>query len=266
MWRETPLEALSLGAFHSEHPRESDLYWNAVFSLAILVAACLGMLVFMLLVVPRPTDLASFSTLLLVFVLPGLMFAGLLIRRLWQRRQRVLLLEHGFVVEDGHRVLAFRWDEIESLRESITEVIGHGVHYVERTLVVCRRDGKTARLHSHYKDIDELCEAIQAAVCTRLVARAKKAIAEGKPVGFGPVRLTREGFDDGGLKLLPWKEYAGAVVEKGYLNVRSWGQKSDWFSRPMGDITNFRVLLALLPGNPDCSIPATQLKRRSETR
>jgi hypothetical protein len=156
------------------------------------------------------------------------------------------LLDRGFVVDHGSHSVAFPWDEIDSVREIRSEIISHGAYHVERLLEVRRRDGKTVRLNTYYRDADALYEAIQAAVFERLFPRAREALEAGRPVGFGPVRLTAEGFDDGGLQLLPWVEYAGFTVNKAFLNIRKRGQKSDWFSRALREIPNARVLLALL--------------------
>ncbi len=65
------------------------------------------------------------------------------------------------------------------------------------------------------------------------------------------MRLTAQGFDDGGLQLLPWVDYAGFTVDKAFLTIRKRGQKSDWFSRALRDIPNARVLIALLQAGPN---------------
>jgi hypothetical protein len=161
------------------------------------------------------------------------------------------VLDGGFVVDHGHYAVAFPWDDIESVRETLLDVRSYGVHVrTERLLDVRRRDGERVKLNSHFREVDALAEAIESAVTERLLPKARDALEKGRPVGFGPVRLTPQGFDDGGLQVLPWEEYDGATIKEGFLNVRKRGQKSDWFSRPLGELPNGRILLALLPRTP----------------
>ena len=110
----------------------------------------------------------------LVFVLPGLVFGGLLITHVRRRVRRVLVLDRGFVVDHGTRAVAFPWDEIESVREIRSEGMAHGGHHVERVLEVRRRDGNSVRLNTHYRDADALT-VIQAAVFERLLPKARQA-------------------------------------------------------------------------------------------
>ena len=245
--RELPLEALSLGRFHAEHPVCPHDYGRAAFGSALMVAICAAMIF----VATRAKDTSALYVAAIVFALPGLVFGCLLVTHIRRRVRRVLVLDRGFVVDHGSHAVAFPWAEINSVREIRSEVIAHGGYHVESVLEVKRRDGKSVRLNTHYRDADALFEMIQATVLERLLPKAREALEAGRPVGFGPVRLTTQGFDDGGLQLLPWVEFAGFTVDKAFLTIRKRGQKYDWFSRALRDIPNARVLVALLQAGPN---------------
>jgi hypothetical protein len=242
-----PPEAVALGGVRSEHMVGSSQYRQAIFTVVGLVLVNFATV---FVVAYFPKDKPDWMTCV-ALASPGLVFLGLLAVYLWKRTRRALVLDGGLVVDHGHYAVAFPWDEIESVKEALLDVRYYGFSVrTDRLLDVRRRDGEQVKLNSHFRDIDALCEAIQSRVTDCLLPKAREALRQGRPVGFGPVRLTAQGFDDGGRHLLAWEDYEGATIKEGFLNVRRCGQKSDWFSRPLGEIANARVLLALLPREP----------------
>lgn len=117
--RELPLEALRLRGFRAEHPVGSHDCNRAVLGSAFGVAICAAMMF----VATQAKDPSTLYTAALVLVRPGLVFGGLLVTHLRRRVRLVLLFDRGFVVDHGSSAASFPWDEIESVRESRTEVV-----------------------------------------------------------------------------------------------------------------------------------------------
>lgn len=239
---ELPPEANGLGAFQREYRIDTASNRGLLLS-CLFMSALGGALGVHQWFLGNPGDKAT------VLVLDGILtlFFLLLTVAIWfPTGSRVLVFTDGFVSFWVRRVFVCRWDEIDTVTETITNVYLHGVFtHTEHHLRVKRRDGKQLAIDANLKGIQELCNTVQSEALTRLYPIAVQALKNGCRVGFGPLRLSSEGIDNG-TEVLWWGEIERVELDAGILTVRAWGMKRDWFSRPLGEIPNARILLALL--------------------
>jgi hypothetical protein len=176
----------------------------------------------------------------------SLFFVYFFVTALWKGSQHVQVFDDGFVSRHRGRAFPCRWDHIETVTESITNVYLNGSYsHTAHKLVIQRQDGKQITLDQDIDSIQELAETIQGNAVQHLLPRAAKALNSGKAVGFGPVRLTENGIDNG-KDLLAWDEIEGVKLEHGILSIRKKGLQKDWFSRPIAEMPNARVFLGVV--------------------
>ena len=258
-------KAEGLGEFQREFTVGSDFHRRSVILVAglFVLLAGIGAGLF---VIARDTNQIIIAAIFGSIAFPFLVILTVI---LLKHGRRVLVFANGFVSIRRKKVFSCRWDEIASVRESMSKVDNpRGEFHLalqlscflsqEHWLIVKRRDGKEIRLDGHIRDIQDLGNILQSEAMARLLPRAVEALKQGRPVGFGPVRLTPEGLDTGN-EALGWDKVESVLLgpdmpvesqhmtfSTSILTIRKRGMKNDWFSRAFGDIPNALVLLALL--------------------
>ncbi|WP_455680390.1 DUF6585 family protein [Streptomyces lavendulae] len=135
---------------------------------------------------------------LLVFVLPGLFFVWRLLQtpnfNSKQAAKRIHCFDHGLIVSDRDRPVAFRWDSASVLQQ-ITRRYANGVYVGTSYLyTLFKPDGSTIELTGFYADPEVWGAAIQHEITRAQLPRALDLVGRGETVRFGDVAVNAHGM------------------------------------------------------------------------
>ncbi|MFE2248563.1 DUF6585 family protein [Streptomyces lavendulae] len=187
---------------------------------------------------------------LLVFVLPGLFFVWRLLQtpnfNSKQAAKRIHCFDHGLIVSDRDRPVAFRWDSASVLQQ-ITRRYANGVYVGTSYLyTLFKPDGSTIELTGFYADPEVWGAAIQHEITRAQLPRALDLVGRGETVRFGDVAVNAHGMATAKRGSLPWSAVERVEVKNGVVFVGRSGKLLAWSNTPVHKVPNFFVFLAVV--------------------
>ncbi|GLX34721.1 hypothetical protein Sros01_07940 [Streptomyces roseochromogenus] len=187
---------------------------------------------------------------LLVFVLPGLFFVWRLLQtpnfNSRQAAKRIHCFDHGLIVSDRDRPVAFRWDSASVLQQ-ITRRYANGVYVGTSYLyTLFKPDGSTIELTGFYADPEVWGAAIQHEITRAQLPRALDLVGRGETVRFGDVAVNAHGMATAKRGSLPWSAVERVEVKNGVVFVGRSGKLLAWSNTPVHKVPNFFVFLAVV--------------------
>lgn len=172
--------------------------------------------------------------------------AYLLVRMFQDRANKVLLSADGLTVFRCGRRAVYVWDDIVSQRQHITEHYYNDcyTHTTHVYTLECE-DGEKLVFHDELRDVQELGEAVAAALTRRELPLALADYDDGRVVSFGKLAVSRKGLRYGD-SLLPWRDVKGVRIHEGYISVSEKGRWFNWCKIAAADVPNLFVFLALV--------------------
>jgi hypothetical protein len=163
------------------------------------------------------------------------------------RAKRVDLHRHGVVLhEEQGPVAVYRFDAM-TVQQRITENYYNGIktgtHYL---VTLTGPDGRSSKLTQFYDNIPHLAQALQQGVVEAQLGRALATVQAGYPVAFGPFTVTGQGLVCGQKSTVTWPLLDRITVSQGAVRVMVHGRRTALVAKPVAQIPNFGLFLALV--------------------
>ena len=155
--------------------------------------------------------------------------------------------EQGLSIQRGRRGSALHWGDIRQVHtRSVRYGLGRWPGGRQDSLVLLTRDGRRFHLDQSLSDYDALAETVKRNVYPPLLDAYTRAFNHGQEIPFGPLRLTREGIQNG-RKTLRWPNVAQARLERGWLEALPTDRRAGpRFRFPVRSIPNVDLCLQLI--------------------
>ena len=159
----------------------------------------------------------------------------------------VYLHERGLSIQRGRKGSAIHWGDIRQVHaRSVRYGLGRWPAGRQDSLVLVTRDGRRFHLDQSLSDYDALAETVKRNVYPPLLDAYTRAFNHGQEIPFGPLRLTREGIQNG-RKTLLWPNVAQARLERGWLEALPTDRRAGPRLRfPVRSIPNVDLCLQLI--------------------
>jgi hypothetical protein len=180
---------------------------------------------------------------LLALTLFGFVYGYLKVRR--PAGKRIIVHSGGLVCLEGDQALTCPWPEVLSIKEALVDFYINDLYsHTNRFLTVTGRDGTVIEFGGPPKEIGKAADAVTRHAYHVILPRTLTRLAEGKWVRLGPLTVSETAIrsEQGELS---WAAVGGVKVEKGHLLIVERGSSRPWFKGQLGDIENYRILLAL---------------------
>jgi uncharacterized protein DUF6585 len=126
------------------------------------------------------------------------------------------LFENGLILSTARGTNAFAWDAIGELRVSGVRMgLADAVSW---RCAVVRDDGTEAVVGPEFPGVQDVVEAMSAAVTERLLPKYISRIEAGGTVRFGPFTISRDGIAKDGEEV-PWAHVAEVEINNGMVHV-----------------------------------------------
>jgi hypothetical protein len=237
-----PEKAAELGT-PLAHCRDRPAYSLIRTALNVLVRAGLGLAVVWLGVsnfARRGDDAGAGAAVLMVlasvvglfcfFSASGLAAAALM-RRLGGNVRGVVHCPGGLVCVLADRCLVVPWDDVQSVWDGGRRFRTHA--------------GAEVILPTTLDDWPALAEALYRETFQRMTICTSAMLLGGRPVEFGPIRLTRDEVAVGDRRV-PWAEVSRAVLARGRLLVFRAGERLPALDVPLAEVPNLHALWAVV--------------------
>ncbi|WP_322480543.1 DUF6585 family protein [Thermogemmatispora sp.] len=138
---------------------------------------------------------------------------------------RVYVCLDGFVCQQGQRLMALRWDQIEALwyREEIKGIVTGSSGEMEFVRKESYRlqsiDGRWLNLKGPLLKKPELISLINRQICAHRLPGAIAALQAGETLVFGEMRVNQAGLSKG-RKFVPWQEIKDVTVDGCRLGIQ----------------------------------------------
>jgi hypothetical protein len=178
----------------------------------------------------------------------------------------LVLFTNGLMARKGSTLHEFKFDDIESVTESVTQhIVGDKTvsrvsHWIELGL---KGRAKPLRLDlSFVPSSEEVSGIVHAATLPRLIEAATQALTARQELPYGKyLKLRSDGPMRrgvwGGWEFIPWGRIDAVSVEDGSLKITT---RHDgmfpWYWWAVDQIPNFRVLLAILQSQREGTMPS----------
>jgi hypothetical protein len=193
-------------------------------------------------------DQGSILPIALLFVL----FVLAIVFALTGLEPRIDLHDGGLVVRRLFRSVELPFEDVDRIyyHPAVTRLWPRRIWGAEMFLVAL--DGRAARIPANVGGNVELARTIDRQCVRPLLADARKALAEGEMLRFGPIVL-----DQGGIRIrdrvLAWSEVDRVETNQHELcfyrvGHSSFSGRSSYFVVPLGKIPHARLLVSLLAG------------------
>jgi hypothetical protein len=193
----------------------------------------------------------------LTIILMGLvsLVAGWPVLHLWNRE--VILYDNGFSFREGGRTVLFLYHEIKSLRQRGEQLAYFGGLIRRSTFrftLTTIRDERMV-LTNLYKNVGQLGARMEAKINPIRAPQIDERLSKGEKIPFSDsLRLSQTGLHEGGREL-SWDNFGGYKIQGGRLRLFTRSDGSEWFSVPLGDVDNIKLLLNLLKRQETVSPP-----------
>jgi hypothetical protein len=163
-------------------------------------------------------------------------------------KKAAVLYENGVAYSDRKGMRAWRWDEINSMTVAVTKHYTNGIYTgTTHVYTLIKKDGEKFVLNDTIADVEQLAGKIGEKIYPLLYHEYADAFNAGKPLLFGPVKISKAGGIQIGKKQYSWSEIAEVGIRKGILSVKK--KDGGWFSGATAmasAIPNLQVLLAII--------------------
>jgi len=243
-----------LGAFQSEHkPSSVATITNLIVGFGLVVGAPVACAVG----VWMGWDAYSTHGLNKVmdsgFILPLLCAVVLLPAGAWtlfslfmHRGLNLALYESGFAYVDRKGLKQIKWDEIESVWQSITKHYRYGVHVGTTYRYTIQLNDKTKiTLDNKFPKIEQVGKAITNGSANALFPKYMATLKSGQRVAFGPLSLDHNGLYSGN-KSLTWQEIKAVKIAQGIISIKKEGGWLNWVTVSVPQVANFWIFVDLV--------------------
>ncbi|OIJ63610.1 DUF6585 family protein [Streptomyces mangrovisoli] len=188
---------------------------------------------------------------LFIFVLPGLLFAWMLVQTPNFSRKsaarRLYFFEQGMIETDRKgQPAAFRWDSMMAL-QAITERYVNGIHVATKYQYTLHKgDGTVRKVTDFYAEPERWGPFIQQEIATAQLPGMLQMLEAGRTFTFGDMSLDRGGVTAAKRGAMTWSEIEDVRVNNGVVALRKSGKWLSWSSKRVKDIPNFLLFLALV--------------------
>ncbi|MET9409165.1 DUF6585 family protein [Streptomyces sp. NPDC002935] len=188
---------------------------------------------------------------LFCFVLPAIWFVWMAMQTPNFSRKaaarRLHFFEHGLIETDRKgRPVAFRWDSMTALQE-ITESYVNGIYVgTGYRYTLHKQDGTVRKVTNFYAEPERWGPFIQQEIAGAQLPGMLRILQEGQQLTFGDISLNRHGVATRKRGAVTWTEIEDVRVDNGVLALRKSGKWLSWSSKPVKDIPNFLLFLALV--------------------
>lgn len=184
-------------------------------------------------------EIISISVALL-FALFGFCFP------LFYRSWRVYLYSEGFAFVRGKKLDVFRWDQIESLLQSVAKQYVNGIYMgTNHRYTIRGLDGRQVVLTDRITHVESLGNVISDMVTRVKLPVVIAGFKAGGIVTFGPLSVSLQGVSNG-KETISWDQVTDVKVNRGIVIVKKEGKWLSWSSVRVANIPNFFVFLALV--------------------
>lgn len=170
-------------------------------------------------------------------------------------RSHLYVFVAGFIYQDVHQYLTFRWEEIGEVSQSVhrvTDTTGRDHRRTDYALTVQRGDGsgglaykKSVELTGPANDLVAVGGMIVSEVTRAKRGKALAALEADRSLSFGALCLDRRGLSNG-KETLTWPEIRSLDVRQGALSVWKEGKRMPWFASPVGSVPNLELFLEVV--------------------
>jgi hypothetical protein len=193
---------------------------------------------------PEASDAVHIEmTMTVVFLLFALyIFCYPLFYRSW----RVYLYSEGFAYARRRKLDAFRWDQIESLLQSVTRQYVNGIYMgTNHRYTIRGLDGRQVVLTDRIAHVESLGNVISDMVTRVKLPVVIAGFKAGGIVTFGPLSVSLQGVSNG-KETISWDQVTDVKVNRGIVIVKKEGKWLSWSSVRVATIPNCFVFLALV--------------------
>ena len=193
----------------------------AVDIAAIVVIYQLGFIVYYLSVIP---------IIALIWAITTLRSANL----------RVYIFTNGFIRARGRRGVAIRWEQIQTIWESVK----HSAYGTIYTYTVRCADGRVFKQGSPLQNRRDMGILMMRQVVKLQLPVAKAAYDAGQTLSFGSITVNMQGLGTGG-QIVPWSQIDRVTSQNGIVFPEKQGRRINWPAARSAEVPNLAVLLAL---------------------
>ncbi len=214
---------------------------------SLVLAGGFGFLAYTMLTSPRNANDISNSYFIMVIGAVFLLAAFYcLLYPLIYRSWRVYVGSEGFAFSRGSKLDAFRWDQVESMRQRVTRRYMNGIYIgTQHKYTIRGLDGKQVVLNDRITNVERLGNVISDMVTRVKLPEVIAAFKAGSTVTFGPLSVSMQGVSNN-KELVSWDQIKEIKVSNGIVTVRKEGKWLSWSSVQVANIPNFFVFLALV--------------------
>jgi hypothetical protein len=214
---------------------------------SLVMAAILGFLSFQMLTSPRNINDVNNSPFVLgvgLLFLLGAIYCFLypVIYSSWH----VYVYSEGFAFARGAKVDAFRWDNVQDIRQSITRRYVNGIYtgtYYRYTIRGI--DSRQVALNNRITNIAKLGSIISDMITRVKLPEMVAAFRAGSTLNFGTLSVNTQGVSNG-KELVSWDQIKKIEVNNGIVTVKKEGKWLSWSSVQVAKIPNFFIFMALV--------------------
>lgn len=185
------------------------------------------------------------ATITVIIITPVALLTGWYSLHLWNRE--VMVYEKGFTYRRGSQLAYIRYNDVTRTRQAggITRYLGGLVKRNTFQFTVITDRDEIVPLNSLYKNLDELTLKIEAEIYRVLLPKLNSKLANGEQIQFyDDLFLSTTGIIQADRQL-KWDDFGGQSIVGGQLNLKH-ADGTVWHSRPLSQIENIRLFLALL--------------------
>lgn len=154
---------------------------------------------------------------------------------------RVYIFTNGFIRARGRRGIAIRWEQIQTLWESVK----HSAYGTRYTYTVHCTDGRVLKQGSPLLNCQDLGLRVMREVIKRQFPVAKATYNAGQALSFGSITVSTQGLGTGG-QIVPWSQIDRVTSQNGIVFPEKQGQRINWPAVKSAEVPNLPVLLALV--------------------
>lgn len=236
-----------LGTFQQEYNvkyTKTTLFCGLI---ALVGAGGFGFFGYTLLTSPRninDTNNAPFGIGLGVILLLVALYC--LLYPLLYRSWHVYIYSEGFAFTRGGKLDAFRWEQVESMWQSVTKRYMNGIYTgTQHKYTIRSIDGREVILNDRITNVGKLGGIIGDMVTRVKLPEVISAYKAGSVVSFGKLSVGMQGVSNG-REWISWDQIKDIQVNNGVVTVKKEGKWLSWSSIRVADIPNIFIFFALV--------------------
>lgn len=160
------------------------------------------------------------------------------------------LFENGFTLSRAGVITVARWEDVISVRESVTYLPHHSFPiWSSYVYMITLNSGCTVRIDHAFDRVAELGKVIQRMTTNTLLSSAMATYESGDPVHFGHFSVSQWGISYD-TQMLLWRDLRRVSFERGVLTIVRRDKRQPWATALVSDIPNiylFTTLISYVP-------------------